>query len=254
MRTELDVLNKNIVVQGCTFTKVGLLFERVDEAALVRAGACLQEMDNCGDWWWGDYLGAYAQFRLEADHDKKALAVMDETDQERNRRHYVRSHPSVLNGKEDVDTHLYRYKVAKFYEYLARNAALSNEHHKEAMEGADGDVAVAQEWLTKAEKAGWSRNELRAEIRASKRMSLGGVVEKQHVTQQELFGAKRWARAQMTRVDEMEQQEMAAMLRDLEPILQLAAALAKRLPSPPPPTPSATPGAKESIPGAPKPR
>jgi hypothetical protein len=229
MRTELDVLNRNINVPGCVFLRTGLRFDKVDEQSLVSAGACLQEMANCGDWWWGDYLVAWADFRLKAENDAKHLAAMDETDQERQRRHFVRNHASVANGRELVETQMERYKVAKFYTAGTRVAELSNEHHRLAMDGSEGDLAVAQGWLEKARDRGWSRNELRAEMRAAKRGTLTTDPVHVTVTQQELFAAKRWARAQIARVPDMQQQEMEALLADLAPLLQLANEIGQRL-------------------------
>lgn len=226
MRSELNVLNRDISVPGVVFTRTGLAFDKVDEGTLARAGGCLQEMANCGDWWWGDYLVAYAAFRLLVDNDSKHLAAMDETDQERHRRSYVRNHASVVTGRTLAETQIERYKVARFYTNSTRLPELSNEHHRVAMDGSEGDLAVAQEWLCKARDAGWNKNELRAEMRAAKRGSVSIEPEHVTVTQQELFACKRWARAQMPRLPDMQPEEAARMLVDLKPIIELANALA----------------------------
>jgi hypothetical protein len=231
MRNELDVLNgeNGIRVTGCVFTHTALRFAEVDERTLVRAGACLQEIARCEDWWWGDYLVAYAEFRLNAENDPKHLAAMPEMDKERHRRHFVRNHGSVTNGRELAETQLERYKVARFYAEGVRLVELSNEHHRMAMDGSGGDVAVAQEWLEKARDAGWSCNAMRAEMRAAKRSPTTGEPVHVTVTQQELFAAKRWARVQIARVPDMEQEEMQALLADLAPLLQLATEIGRRL-------------------------
>jgi hypothetical protein len=226
MRTELNVLNRDISVPGVSFTRTGLEFSSVDEATLARAGGCLQEMANCGDWWWGDYLLAYAEFRLVEDNESTDLAAMDDGDKEKHRRAYVRNHASVVTGRQLADTQLERYKVARFYTVGTRLAELSNEHHRLAMDGAGGDLAVAQEWLGRARDRGWSWNELRAEMRAAKRAGLAVEPEHVTVTQQELFACKRWARAQMPRLPDMQPEEAARMLVDLQPIIELAKALA----------------------------
>lgn len=243
-RDSVSVLNRNIIVEGCTFTHTGLLFNQVDEQSLLRAGACLQEMTNCGDWWWGDYLVAFAEFRLKAEHDAKTLNAMEESDQERLRCHYIRNHATVLNGRELPEIQIRRYRVSKFYQSVRRRTELLNSHHQEAMEGSGGDTAVAESWLDKAVENQWTRNELRAEIRAAKRSLVVDPPQSVTVTQHELFGAQRWARAQIPRIDSMERNEMSAMLADLQPILALATALAARL--------GPAPGVgKESIGGVP---
>lgn len=229
MRQEVDVLNKSIVVDGCDFTDTGVTFARRDEATMLRAGAMLQKVENCRDWWWGDFLVAYAQWRLEDDNDSKDLAAMDESDKERHRRHYVRNHGSVTNGRELPETQVSRYRVAMFYTAGTRLSGLSNEHHQVAMDASDGDLSVAQGWLEKAQANDWSRNELRAEIRAAKRPGTVGEPQKVTVTQTELFAAKRWARKEIKRVDDMEEEEAGALLIDLAPIIELAERLRQRV-------------------------
>lgn len=227
-REELARVNHTIV-DGCDFTHTGLTFARIDEATLLRAGAFLQWVDRCRDWWWGDFLVAYAEFRLSADYDPKALAAMDDQTKEKHRRHYVRNHGSVTNGRERADTQVERYLLARFFTEGTRRAALSVDHHLVAMKYSDRDLAEAQDWLEKAEDAGWTRNELRAEMKAAKRPSATGEVEKITVTQGELFAAKRWARKEQQRVGDMEPEEAEAILRDLQPILQLATMLAAKV-------------------------
>lgn len=229
MRNELDVLNRNIVVPGCEFSRVALRFDVVDEATLLSAGACLQEMENCGDWWWGDYLFAYAEWRISID----GLQGETADEKEKARRHYVRNHPSVLNGRAQAETQVERYKVASFYNCGSRLPQLSNEHHREAMEGSGGDLAIAQDWLERARKHGWSKQELRAQIRSAKRAAVvtasSGEVR---ITQQELFAFNRWSRAVTNRVNDMEREEVVALRRELEPAAKLIARLDARISGP----------------------
>jgi hypothetical protein len=222
---KIEVLSENISVQGCAFTRTALVFERRDVETITRAGALLQEVGNAEDWWWGDYLQAYAELRL----DDEGHGAADEPAKAKLRAHYVRNHASVLNGRELAETQLERWKVAGFYNSGSRLPELSNEHHRVAMDGSDGDVAIAQEWLSKAQVHGWSRNELRAEIKGAKRPVAIEGAQAVQVQQQELFAFKRFARAAIKRVDDMEQQEMEALLADLQPALMLATRLAERL-------------------------
>lgn len=227
----IAVLNRNIVVEGCTFTKTGLIFARADADTLARASACLQEMENCGDWWWGDYLVAYAQGRLESDNDAHDLAMMDEATKEKHRRAYVRNHASVVSGRQLADVQIFRWETATFYNQTCRHGELSNEHHRQAMLGCGGvcgDMALAQNWLDKAIAYGWSTNALRTEMRAAKKGELVDPPTKGHVTQSELFAATRWAGAQLRRVGDMEAEEIDAMLADMQPLLALATTLLQR--------------------------
>src|ERR1043165_8002410 len=98
-RENVAVLNRagnGIAVEGCVFTKTDLEVARVDSDTLARVFACLEEVDDCGDWWWGVALMLYAQYRLEQENDAHALAAMDEGTKEGIRRHYVRNHVFVV--------------------------------------------------------------------------------------------------------------------------------------------------------------
>jgi len=228
MRHELDVLNKSIVVRGCKFSHVALTFELVDEETILAAGACLQEMENCGDWWWGDFLVAYADWRLREDD----CSNEPEDVQEKMRRHFVRNHPSVLNGRVLAETHVERYRVARFYDSRCRHPQLSNEHHHAAMDASGGDVAVAQDWLEKAVKHQWTKQELRAQIKAAKRAQTTGAAVVNVLPQQELFAFNRWSRKVIACLPDMERDEVVAMRRELEPAAKLIAQLDARLAGP----------------------
>ena len=224
MRDELAVLNRNIIVPGCEFSRTGLKFEKVDEATLARVSGCLQEMDAAVDWWWGDYLVAYADFMLALDGGGKDVEGAD-----RKRGHYVRNHGSVLTGGQLVDTQMGRYALSRFYNSGNRFPELSKKHHEHAQDAAGGDLSIALDWLEKSRANNWTSNGLRAAIRASKRIAAGVTDAPPEVTQTELFAAKIWARKQIKRIDQFEEGEAEAMLADLQPILALAAELAKRI-------------------------
>jgi len=224
MKNELEVLNRNICVQGCTFSRTGLRFDVVDESTLASAGACLQEMGKAADWWWGDYLVAWAEFKIKSD----GAAPSEEADKEKLRRFWVRNHASVLNGGELEQTQFERYWLASFYNYTRRRVQLSKFHHEEAMKAAHGDPAIADEWLDKAERFGWSPRDLRAEVRAQTRKERDGQTEKPEVKQQWLFDARMGAAVQMNRVDDMDADEAAFLLAQLAPVLALANALAAK--------------------------
>ena len=224
MKNELEVLNRNICVQGCTFSRTGLRFDVVDERVLTEVGACLQEIGKANDWWWGDWLVAWSNFMIESEGAQQD----DEEKKEKLRRFWVRNHASVLIGDELAKTQEDRYDLSRFYNSACRQAELSKKHHAEAMNGAEHDVAVAQEWLEKAKTLGWTANELRAEIRNAQRAQAGATPTKQTVTQQWLFDARMGASAQMNRVDDMDPDEAGFLLAQLAPVLALANALAAK--------------------------
>lgn len=224
MKNELEVLNRNICVQGCTFSRTGLRFDVVEEGVLANVSACLQEMGKATDWWWGDYLVAWVEFKIEAEgatHEEEEL-------KEKRRRFWVRNHASVLNGDTLAKTQEDRYDLATFYNSACRQAELSKMHHAEAMNASGHDLAVAQEWLEKAKALGWSAHQLRAEIRGAQRKQAGATPTKQTITQQWLFDARMGASAQMNRVDDMDADEAGFLLAQLAPVLALANALAAK--------------------------
>jgi hypothetical protein len=225
MKAELEVLNKNIVVQGCTFSRNALRFDVVDERVLAAAGACLQEMGKAADWWWGDYLVAWADWKIT----EEGAEAEEEQDKEKRRRFWVRNHASVLDGSELADTQWERYALARFYNCTCRQVQLSKKHHEEAMWASHGDLSVAQDWLDKAAKLAWSANQLRAEIRAQTRKQVTEATTKTEVTQQWLFDARMGASAQIKRVADMDDDEAEYLLAQLAPIVALAQALALKV-------------------------
>jgi hypothetical protein len=56
--------------------------------------------------------------------------------------------------------------VARRFPLSQRRVALSFQHHAEV---ASLDTAAADRWLDRAERAGWSRNELRRQLRGNRR-------------------------------------------------------------------------------------
>ena len=215
-------ITKVAPTSGCTFKRLELRFGSIDDEVLSNACEYLAEIAKSSDWWWGDYLVAYAENRLGDVAD-------DEDKKEKQRRHFIRTHSTVLSGDELADVQLKRYDLAKFYPIEARVVGLTKRHHEEAMSASGGDLAVAQSWLDQAVLNEWSANQLRAEIRSKTRREAGAGVTKETITQEELFGARQWAGAQLKRVDEMEPEEAEYLFAQLEPVIALAAALAAKV-------------------------
>lgn len=226
-RTEVVAFERSIVIPGARFTKSGLTLERVDEETLIAVGAYLQAVDACAAWWWGDFLAAFCGFRLKVD-EKDAGQAFDELTKQDRMRNYGAQYAGI-SGKEPKT--LWHWKgVAEFYESSRRREDLSWCHHVEAKEGSGGDKAVADDWLDLAQKHGWSRSELRAAIRRQKRAEQEPDEPlPQMILPMELVQARRYASTAIKRIDDMELEEARALLAELTPLLQFAAALDRRV-------------------------
>ncbi|MEY5101109.1 MAG: hypothetical protein RJA36_3828 [Pseudomonadota bacterium] len=229
--TQLEVLDRDITIPGCVLTRTGLKLDTIDEATLLHVGAFLDQVDASRAWWHGDYLLAFCEFRLAAESKNvRDEAKADPKMRQRLFRRYTAERIDI--AKVELDT-LHEWRdVAGFYSLLRRRSNLSNNHHLEAMVASGGDAAVADEWLDKAEENKWTVPQLRAAIRQAKRAQQEPDEPMPEVTQQELFACQRWARTVVKRVDDMPRGEAEQLLRELQPILALATALAARVASP----------------------
>jgi hypothetical protein len=236
---QLEVLSNDIKVRGCAFTPTALVLDVVNEETLLHAGVFLAQVEGCRSWWWGDYLLAYCGFRLETEGDSlRDEAKRDPAMRQKLFRRYTAEREDVAHV--DVKTLNEWRDTADFYKVARRRAELSNQHHVEAMQGADGDEAIADEWLDKAVANHWTRPQLRAAIRRSKQSLSEPDEPMPQFMQQELFACARWARTTSKRVDDMQTNEAQQLLVSLQPILDLATRLAAKI--------AATPSeGKESI-------
>jgi hypothetical protein len=230
-RDEVTVLEKQIVLPGCRVTRTALMVDVFDEPTLIGAGLWLQTVEASRAWWWGDFLNAYcawsmsiedARFRAHANADPELL--------ERQYTHYTGRY-SEIAGVEPGTLREWR-GVAAFFKVSSRLPTLSWAHHQEAMDGAHGDPAVAQDWLDKAQSNGWSKTELRAQIRATSRLSRESPEPMPSVRMQDLFAFNRWARTQVNRVADMDASEAATIRRELEPAKKLIDQLDARIDHP----------------------
>lgn len=224
----LQVLDRDIQVPGCTFTRTSLSLAQLDEQTLIHAGVFLAQVEGCRAWWWGDFLLSYCEFRLAQEPPNlRDEAKRDAKVRRRLFRAYTIERSDI--ARVNVDT-LHEWRdTCEFYGLLRRRSKLSNEHHVEAMQAANGDEAVAADWLDQAEANGWTRPQLRAAIRRAKQQAAEPEEPMPQVHQQELFACARWSRTVVRRVPDMERHEAEQLLRDLQPILALAAALAERV-------------------------
>lgn len=222
---QLQVLDNDINVPGCTFSRTALKIGVIDEDTLIHAGTFLAQVEGCRAWWWGDYLLAYCAFRLEQeDKPLRDEAKRDPKMCQRLYRRYTAERSDV--ARVDIDTlHEWR-NVCDFYEMPRRRGDLSNEHHREAMYAAEGDAAIADQWLESAIENKWTVPQMRAAIRRSKQTESEPDEPLPEMHQQELFACARWSRAAIRRVPTMDTGEARQLLADLQPILALAAQLA----------------------------
>lgn len=137
---------KIVCLPGAILTRTALVIhETTTDDQLAEIGAALVSIDGSRCWWIGDYACALQRRKGEHYTDGRAEALGIE--------------PGTFR----------QYKaVAAFFPPLSRAVNLTFAHHFEAMKGADGDLAVAQNWLDRAAKEEWSVSDLRKAVRLSK--------------------------------------------------------------------------------------
>lgn len=226
-QNELRVFEKSIAIPSVRFTRTALEFDRVDEGTLVEAGAFLQAVDACSAWWWGDFLAAYCGYNLKQE-EKEHVAQFDELTRADKLKQYSAKYSDIC-GK-DLSTLTHWKGVANFYNFGRRRPELSWTHHREAKEGSDEDPAIADNWLDLAIKHNWSASQLRAAIRRKKRALLEPDEPlPQLLLPMEVVECRAWASATLSRVPDMDLKEATALLREMEMIIQVAAALTRRV-------------------------
>jgi hypothetical protein len=84
--------------------------------------------------------------------------------------------------------------VARRFEQRRRRSALSFQHHAEVAALADADQDI---WLQRAERLGWSRNELRRRLGAARRRELSAATEETIVVRMQVpaLRERRWREA-----------------------------------------------------------
>ena len=248
-KTEMAVFEKTIAIAGVRVTRTAMEFASLDEGTLREAGAFLQTVDACAAWWWGDFLAAYCGYEIKAEEDElreAGKAPMDELTRGDRLKQYSAKYAVIANREPKT---LWHYlSTARFYNSSRRREELTWSHHVEAKEGANGDEAVADNWLDLAVKHSWSHSELRAAIRKAKRADEADAdgPAAQTLLPIELTNCRRWASAAIHRVADMDESEARAHLAELEQVHAYILALTRRL-SPNLSVLPATPGGKESF-------
>lgn len=242
-KTEMAVFEKTIAIAGVRVTRTAMEFATTDEDTLREAGAFLQAVEACSAWWWGDFLAAYCGYEIKAEEDENG--PMDELTRGDKLKQYSAKYSVIANREPKT---LWHYlSTARFYNSSRRREELTFMHHVEAKEAANGDEAIADNWLDAAEKHRWSASELRAAIRKAKRADEADAdgPEAQSLLPIELTNCRRWASAAIHRVDDMDVKEARAHLAELEQVHAYIVALTRRVS----PTLLAIPGpgGKESL-------
>ena len=228
-KTELGVFQNSIAIPGVRFTRTALEFDRVDKDTLVQTGAFLQAVDACSAWWWGDFLVAYCGYELKAEESENGVA--DEITRGEKEKQYAAQYALICDREAKT---LWHWRgVAKAFNSSRRREELSHGHHIEAQQGSNGDGAIADHWLDLAEKHRWSVSQLRAAIRKAKRKESDEEEEPmpQMILPMELIGCRVWAIRAKDKAQSIEIDEAAAILREMQPILDYAAILAERVKS-----------------------
>ena len=129
-------------VRRVMVTGVGLRFpERVGFGTWEQVGRKLARIANCSAWCLGDWL-VYGSYK------------------------YSERYRQVLAAVElDYQTLRNYAWVARRFELARRRDRLSFQHHAEV---AAAPVEDQDRWLDRAEAGGWSRNELRRQVRSSR--------------------------------------------------------------------------------------
>jgi hypothetical protein len=225
-KTELGVFQNSIAIPGVRFTRTALEFDKVDKETLVQTGAFLQAVDACSAWWWGDFLVAYCGYELKEEEAENG--AYDEITRGDREKQYASQYGLICDREAKT---LWHWRgVAKFYNSSRRREELSHGHHIEAQGAAAGDASIADHWLDLAEKHHWSCSQLRAAIRKAKRQeSEPDEPMPQMILPMELMTCRVWAIRAKDRVQSIEINEAAAILREMQPILDYARVLTDRV-------------------------
>lgn len=214
---ELQVVfnDSAIALPGWRFTPTAAVVEVKSAETFKNAFRFLHSTTGYNAWWWGDVILAYCEWEKAGKGEDAAYV------------HYARDWEEIVGlSAGTIQTYC---MVSRAIKATSRLVTLSWSHHHEVVGAGVKDEHEMADWLRLAVENKWSKTQLRAALRAAKNTPSDDASQPVKITQQELFAAKRWSRVQMSRVDDMAQDEAERMLADLEPILQLAAALARRV-------------------------
>lgn len=173
--SELAIVTNAITLPGCTLLRVGLqMDENLSDQQLSEIGRTLNAMQECGLWWWGDYL-----CQIERRKGEKYAEAVEESGY---------SYSALSDAKS----------VCSRIGLSSREEELSYTHHREALGECQGDAIKALHWLTQARANKWSVAEMRKAIRlANATHPSDGQRRGQESVYDSLKGLKLWLRSDL---------------------------------------------------------
>ena len=197
---------KVITIPGAQFSENSLSI--ADDATPKQLGLIGDFLNACGnsaEWWRADYVQAVAER-----NQLKDAACLD--DPNAKARTICEEH-----GMEQGAFYFY-LSVAAIFPPDVRVDGLSFEHHKEAVQGSDGDSTKAKDWLVRAVKEGWSVGELRRAMRQSSAEYKRDGRDPSGNGYSALIDATRWAKTQEKFLPNYTAAQAKAILGDVQPL------------------------------------
>jgi hypothetical protein len=142
----MNALAKKIPLELADVTMSRTCLVIANPEGFERAGAALVAMDECSQWWWGDYLLYAEKFNLR----------------------------SVLDGSRSnlhTSTIWSCMEIARFYPPADRHPTLSFTHHRDVryILGKSASLKEAKKWLKRAAEEEWTAGDLREAMRTAAR-------------------------------------------------------------------------------------
>jgi hypothetical protein len=190
--TELDIVSSAVRFPRAEITLTALIIDpKASDEDLSKIGAALVSIEGSRSWWIGDYACAL---------------------QARKGEHYTDGRAEALGIEQST---FWQYKaVASFFNPSTRVEDLTFKHHFEAMCGADGDLAVAQDWLDQAVKNEWSVSDLRRAVRTAKAEYKSDGLNPTGNGYSALLEANRWASTQLKEIGGYTAEQAVLILAD----------------------------------------
>lgn len=161
---QLEIVENAISLPGCELRKNGLIISgELSHEKVVQITSALNAFEQCGQWWWGDFLCAVeSEYGSTYDEGLKLASGY--------------AYQTLANAKW----------VCSRFKLSLRRENLSFKHHVTALEECDGNPKAACHWLDKAEDNKWSVSEMRKQIR------MQGSQHTERATQHPSFNPVGW--------------------------------------------------------------
>jgi hypothetical protein len=192
--------DNNLSIAGLELTRNSLVIPKeATDSQVASVGHFLQSVEGSKAWWWGDYFIALETRKGE---------------------HYT-SEWAELAGVTSGTLRNWK-SVAGFFESSCRHDSLSWQHHYEAMCGADGDLAIAQNWLQLADENKWSVSQMRKAIRqANREHNDDDDPGPPELPYQALYDADHWATSKLQEIKALPKTEKQRLFNNLHALIEL---------------------------------